>query len=223
MGLILNSDDRILVVSPHPDDESIGCGGVLSLYKGHCDVLLATDGYNENLDNKAVSEVRVKEFIKATDYLGVCKRIMLHIPEGRITEYFSDFLSVDFCKYKYIFVPNRFEEHKDHSDLFKVINKVLKRQSSNAELLEYEVWTTIRKPNVKIDITDVVEQKKNAILIHESQVEELDYVGMIIGLNTYRGKGHGCNYAETFYSTAVEKRKKLKQRKKRIKALLKRK
>lgn len=221
MSLNINKKDRILVVSPHPDDESIGCGGVLSLYRGNCDVLLATDGYRKDLDNKEASKIRVNEFINATDYLDVNERIFLHIPEGEIISHYSDFQKIDFQNYKYIFVPNRFEAHKDHADLYKVMTKTLRNQRFTGDLLEYEVWTTIRNPNVKIDISSVVDDKKKAINLHESQIEDLDYIGMIIGLNAYRGKGHGCDYAEVFYSEKRAKIKKSKERRKRIKSIIK--
>ncbi len=223
MILTLCENDRILVVAPHPDDESIGCGGVLSLYRGRCDVLLATDGYREDLNNREVSETRVSEFINATDCLGVCERIMLHIPEHRIKENFKKILAVDFSKYKYVFVPNRYEEHIDHFTLYKAVKKALRKKSSKAELLEYEVWTTIRKPNVKVDISSVVEEKKRAIQCHKSQIEDLDYVEMMLGLNSYRGKSRGCDYAEMFFSQAEESRKRKKRLKKSIKSIIKKK
>lgn len=222
MSLSLDNSDRILVVSPHPDDESIGCGGLLSLYRGHCDVLLATDGYREDLDNRDISDLRVREFEKATDYLGVNNRILLHIPEGKIKGSTLQFMKVDFKGYRYVCVPNRYESHKDHADLYKVVKQVLKKQGASAELLEYEVWTTIRHPNIKLDISAVAEEKKKAILLHESQIKDLDYVGMILGLNAYRGKGHGCEYAEDYYSEKKAAIKKKKDRRKRIKKIIKR-
>ena len=221
MGLNVNSDDRILIVAPHPDDESIGCGGVLSLYSGQCDVLLATDGYREDLNNKEASEIRVKEFIAATDSLGVCNRIMLHIPEHKINEHLKDFLAVDFSKYKYVFVPNRYEEHIDHFTLYKVIKKALRKKHSKAELVEYEVWTTIRKPNIKVDISEVVDKKIYAIECHKSQIKDLNYSEMILGLNSYRGKSRGCNYAEMFYSQDENNRKRKKRFKKFLKSIIK--
>lgn len=221
MGFCLNKENMILVASPHPDDESIGCGGILSLYKGQCDVLLATDGYREDLDNRAASERRVDEFLKATEFLGVHERIMMHIPEHRIKEHYSDFLKIDFSKYRYVLVPNRYEIHSDHVDLYNMVKRVLRKQSAKAELLEYEVWTTLRNPNIKIDISPVVDSKRKAIEMHSSQIEDLDYVGMIIGLNAYRGKGHGCDYAEVFFSSDEQKRKRKKELKRKIKSLIK--
>lgn len=220
MSLDIMENERILVVAPHPDDESIGCGGLLSLYRGHCDVLSVTDGYREDLDNKEISEIRAREFIEATDYLGVCNRIFLHIHERRILENKNRFLEIDYSKYRYIFVPNRYEIHKDHADIYRAVIRAMKRKKCNAEVMEYEVWTTIRFPNVKLDISSVLENKKNAILMHDSQIKDLDYVGMIIGLNAYRGKGHGCDYAETFYSEKRARIKRSKERKKMIKSMM---
>ena len=220
MGIVINKGDRVLVVSPHPDDESIGCGGLLSLYRGQCDVLLATDGYNEEINNKEQSETRVKEFYKATDYLNVNNKFLMHIPEHQIKNHFNAFLKFDFSKYKYVLVPNRFEEHFDHKQLYDVISKIVKQKRIDTDILEYEVWTTIRHPNIKVDISSVIEDKKHAIQMHESQTKDLDYVGMITGLNAYRGKGHGCDYAEVFYSEKQAKLKRKKALKKRIKSMV---
>lgn len=44
MNVLINNNDKILVVAPHADDESIGCGGLLSLYGNQTDLLLITDG-----------------------------------------------------------------------------------------------------------------------------------------------------------------------------------
>ena len=221
MGILIDKDDKVLVVSPHPDDESIGCGGFLSSFRGHCDVLLATDGYSEELNNAEQSAVRLEEFRMATDYLGVENIIFMHIPEQRIKASFPDFMKIDYSRYKYILVPNRYEDHIDHNQLFRVIRKAVKKERAKSELLEYEVWTTIRKPNIKLDISSVIEEKKNAISMHKSQIKDLDYVEMITGLNAYRGKGHGCDYAEVFYSEKQAQEKQLKQLKKKIKLLLK--
>ncbi len=220
MGFKIEKNDKILVVAPHPDDESIGCGGLLSLYQGQCDVLLATDGYREDLNNKEASEIRVSEFINATDSLGVCNRIMLHIPEHRIKKHIKDFLAADFSKYKYVFVPNRYEEHIDHFTLYEAIKKVLKKKRSKAELIEYEVWTTIRKPNIKLDISKVVDKKRFAIECHKSQMKDLDYSEMILGLNSYRGKSRGCDYAEMFYNQKESNRQRIKKLKRIMKSFV---
>ena len=107
--------------------------------------------------------------------------------------------------------------------LYKVIKKALKKKHSNAELIEYEVWTTIRKPNIKIDISDVVDKKRYAIECHNSQVKELDYAEMILGLNSYRGKSRGCNYAEMFYSQKKDKQQRKKKFIRTIKSFIKKK
>lgn len=50
--LELNPDDKCLVIAPHADDESIGCGGLLLKYPDNCDVVVLTDGAKAALGMK---------------------------------------------------------------------------------------------------------------------------------------------------------------------------
>ena len=62
--LELKPDDRVLLLAPHPDDETIGCGGFLLKYGSQCDVVLLTDGRHGDSTVKPAEmiEIRKKEF-----------------------------------------------------------------------------------------------------------------------------------------------------------------
>ncbi len=62
---------------------------------------------------------------------------------------------------------------------------------SNITIYGYEIWTPLI-PNRLVDISSVVEVKKQAIDKHTSQLQEMAYHKAIIGLNQYRG----CMYAK---------------------------
>ena len=44
LPIVIDSEDKIAIIAPHPDDECIGVGGILSLYPELCDVFVLTDG-----------------------------------------------------------------------------------------------------------------------------------------------------------------------------------
>lgn len=78
------ASDRILVVSPHPDDETIGAGGYLeeAVRAGaSVEVVIATDGAK-----RGRAAVRFQEAIRATGKLGVLPQnlIFLAFPDGRL-------------------------------------------------------------------------------------------------------------------------------------------
>lgn len=217
MGINIKENDRILVVAPHPDDESIGCGGLLTLYGKQCDVVVITDGDNRKVVSD-IADVREKEFVKAISLAGVHEYKCLRIPERQIKQYKKKIAEIDFEKYNHVFVPNRFDEHKDHADVYKVVKGLMKKKT---KLYEYEVWSPLRKPNIYLDITAVSDQKIQMIKSHESQIHELDYVGMIIGLNAYRGRSHGYLYAECYYCAAEMKQQKLRRLKRNLRKKIK--
>ena len=68
MSLDIKKNDRILIVAPHPDDETIGCGGLMLKYGEQCEILLLTDGrkgYNSDIktDEDALVEKKLEEVI----------------------------------------------------------------------------------------------------------------------------------------------------------------
>lgn len=210
-ALNISSNQRILVVAPHPDDETIGCGGILALYGPQCDVLLMTDGRKGGPADGSQTEeetaaVRRAEFESAMALFHVRDHKELAIPDSTLKANKDRVTGMDLKAYDYIFVPNRNERHPDHKATYEIIMKLCKRQKSKAELLEYEVWSPIISANRFLDISQVMEKKIQGLTVYVSQVAELDYEALARGLNTYRGAPHHIAYCEAFYSEAVEKR-----------------
>ena len=221
MILQFSEKDRILVVAPHPDDESIGCGGLLASYPKQCEVLLLTDGYDREHKDSSIADIRKKEFVSALNSVGIKNYYCLDIPEHKITDNIGKIKTIDFSKYSAVFVPNRYELHIDHKFAFEAVKSIIGLDNPLCKLYEYEVWTTIREPNILLDIESVKSEKEEMINCHISQVKELDYVGLALGLNSYRGKTHGMNFAEAYYCEYELKAEKKRHLKRKIKGLVK--
>ena len=213
-ALQIKKQDRILIVAPHPDDESVGCGGLLALYGPQCDVLLLTDGRkgvpadgSKTEDETAL--IRKAEFNAAMVFFGVnCVRT-LALPDSRLAENAAAVSGVDFQPYNLIFVPYRNERHPDHAAAFHILKKLWKKQRAKAELLEYEVWSPITAPNRFLDISECMNRKLEGIRLYASQTRELNYKSLAIGLNGYRGAPHHVRFCEAFFSEAADKKEKM--------------
>lgn len=207
---ILNilDNDRILIVAPHPDDETIGCGGVLALYGPQCDVLLLTDGRlgKHAGGNQAAEEIiaiRKAEFETVMSFFGVRYYKELNICDSQLKSNDKAVFFYNLREYDYIFVPNRNERHPDHKAAYKILKKMHRLQKAKAGFLEYEVWSPIISANQFLDISEVMDYKLSGLLKYESQIAELDYVALAKGLNTYRGAPYHTAYCEAFFSEAA--------------------
>ena len=63
---------RRLIIAPHMDDESLGCGGLLAKHSAECSVVVVTDSGRE----------RASEHQRALDLLGIEDRHELGMRDG---------------------------------------------------------------------------------------------------------------------------------------------
>lgn len=200
LGLDVSDKDRILIVSPHPDDESIGCGGIIAKYSSQCDVLLMTDGGTGNPEwtyEKTV-RVRTKEFQSAMEEGKVHDYIQLNCLSDSYNKFKKTKVDMDLSVYQHIFVPNSRESHIEHRITYMVMMKALKRQHIHTNVYEYEVWTPMNDITNYLDISDYIIEKNKLIQNYKSQLKHIDYISAINGLNCYRGMQYHIKYAEAY-------------------------
>lgn len=204
---------NILVISPHPDDEAIGCGGTICKHIAdgdHVEVIFLTSG-EKGGHGRSESEtivIREKEATAAAAILQISKIDFWREPDGafeassenvrRIRNKIAAF------KTDMVYTPHENEDHPDHRNAALLVQRAISSLKENIKkplLLMYEVWTPIQKMDIIEDITPFVEVKRRAILTHKSQCDILKFEEAILGLNRYRGEMHswpGGDYAEVF-------------------------
>lgn len=209
MGKIKN----ILVISPHPDDESIGCGGAIRLHTHAGDiveVIFLTSGEKgcPGVNEEEVRKIREREARTAADILGIFKVHFWLEPDGQFEASPNNLTrlleKITLFKPDIIYVPHENEGHPDHRAAAVLIKQAfakLERKENIPVVLMYEVWTPIQRMDHIIDISDYVNLKRKAILAHKSQCDLMKFDEAILGLNRYRGEMNsvsGGDYAEVF-------------------------
>jgi len=200
--------ERLLVLAPHPDDEVIGCGGLVALHLRdgrRVRVVVATDGGEAGEPSERQRESRA-----ALASLGNAEIEFLNFPDRHLGESggfaaaLRDIL-VDF-RPDLIAAPSAIEIHPDHLALARTLCDVIARDATLfadlavARVAFYEVSHPLR-PNTLVDITSVAEAKYGAIARHETQLAFRDYVAYARGLNAYRGMSlpREVQFAEAYF------------------------
>lgn len=202
--------ERAVVLAPHPDDETIGMGGCLTLLREggkEIKVVVLTEGEKADpnkTDLRRYASVRRREALRAfrvlgiTDYefLGFRDRELagnIHGVERELTRIVSSFGPDT------IYGPSPIELHPDHRMTAELMLS-LRREISGTRFVFYEITTPLR-PNVLVDITRTFRKKRKALKCYRSQLRITDYLRLIEGLNIYRTftLEHKVEYAEAFW------------------------
>ena len=210
--------ERLLVLAPHPDDEVIGCGGVVALHlkeRRKVRVIVATDGTAAEAagdDRDAYRIRREAESSAALERLGRGAEVEFLRFRDRELDASRDLLAsqlrgqLDAFKPDLVLVPSPIEFHPDHLALSRVFCAVVERDPSLfaelavARVAFYEVTQPIR-PNTLVNITSVAEAKYGAIAVHKSQSALRNYAEYARGLNAFRTMTlpPSCKYAEAYF------------------------
>ena len=172
--LVIKETEKILIVAPHPDDESIGTGGLLSLYSNQCDVIVMTDGRygNTEIPPDQMREIRKKEFCQAMKKAGPHQYILCDLEDGKLILHEKYFREIDFSRYTFIFLPNPKDNHSDHMAAYLyTVNEIKRRNIKNIKVFQYEVHTPLPDATCYLDISTVIEKKQELVACHSSQMK----------------------------------------------------
>lgn len=212
---------NVLVFSPHPDDDVLGCGGSIIRHteSNHLvTVVYMTSGEAGNIRYSKVELARIREneARQASALLGTGEVVFLHNEDGYLTYNKETLIPViNLIRSKQpdvVYVPHRSDGHKDHIATNEIVLEAIERAKSQflqdvtgrpwlvKDVLCYEVWTPLQNITYVEDITPHMPRKLAALAVHQSQIENRDYHEAIEGLNRYRGvmtrKGIYCECFE---------------------------
>lgn len=185
-----------LVLAPHPDDEVLGCGGAIIRHTqvgDSVDVVVVTDGRlgvtDPGLSDDDAKRLRADESQHAALILGYGRPAFWSYPDRSLA--CDERLVERLCatiragQYNSIFVPSPFEIHPDHRALSLAMISVAARCERDFELCFYEVGVPLF-PNRLLDITDIVDRKREAMRRFSSQLAAQNYLDQCEGLNRFR-------------------------------------
>lgn len=187
--LTIYPEDKILVLSPHPDDESIGVGGLLALYSKQISVIVMTDGRygNDRYDAFEMKKIREQEFVNAMEVVGISDYKFIKIEDGLLIENKNVFNDIEFENYTIVFLPNPNDNHSDHTACHEFAMDCIRARSLACDVYQYEVHKPLSDVDFHLNITGVIEKKISMINCHNSQMETHKYGEQIRALAKYRG------------------------------------
>lgn len=191
----------ILVVAPHPDDETLGCGGLIarSVRENRAlHVVFVTDGAASHPGSRAWSRERLaaQREAEAAEALrrlgaGAVPRSFLGLPDAAMpapgTQAYAKALAafaaiLDALDPALVVLPWRRDPHCDHRGSWALAMQALSGLDPRPEVIEYAIWLDeIGAPGdrplsgeveaIALDVSPAL--KRDALRAHRSQLGEL--------------------------------------------------
>jgi len=214
---------RVMAISTHPDDETLGCGGSLLRHRAAGDVLfwlIVTETHEPQWTRESITR-RAKEVVEVGAQYGFDQTSKLGFPAARLdTIPQADLMDairgvVAEVRPEIVYLIHEGDVHSDHRVVFAATMSVLKafrmRDLGVRRVLSYETLSSTEAaaihprgvflPQVYRDITPYLERKLEIMGLYESEVHADPLPrgpSAIRALARYRGAAAGVEYAEAF-------------------------
>lgn len=217
---MVKKEMKILVISPHPDDETLGAGGTIARAKREKNEVywLNITGISEEegfaksvVEEKNQQMERIKQFFGFDDMLDLklpTTKLDL-IPCGEGIGYVGNYINC--IKPEVILLADYNDAHSDHRCTFEWLHAATKvfRYPFIKYILGMEILSETNFglpanpfiPNVYVDISEYMETKLQAINIYKNELGKHPFprsVDSIKALACLRGAEASTKYAEGF-------------------------
>ena len=143
-----------LVIAPHPDDETLGCGATIARKAAagsEVHIAFITDGRHSHrsavISPDALARLRRAEATQAAAALGIPEDRLhfLDIPDGAASSHLDSVRGrllelIQRHQPQDIFIPSRIDRHPDHRALGGMLESLARAGSLGARVLAYPVW-----------------------------------------------------------------------------------
>jgi LmbE family N-acetylglucosaminyl deacetylase len=143
-----------LVIAPHPDDETLGCGATIMQARGagkDVNIVLVTDGRHATsstvLSTTQLIDLRKQELLQAVARLDVpSDRVsFLDFTDGQTTQHQNTLqaaLAAELARLmpQTIFSPSGIDRHPDHRAIATVMTQLRAEGKISATVYEYPIW-----------------------------------------------------------------------------------
>jgi LmbE family N-acetylglucosaminyl deacetylase len=213
---------KVLVVSPHPDDEVLGVGGTIARLANEGNditVAIVTKGWEPLFPNSQVEQVRLEANaasrvlgVKSLRFMDLPVTKLNMLPKHQLNEEFENLIKQE--EPELVFLPFCGDRHEDHRQVFNACMVALRPEVNYKcvkQILCYETvsethWSAAYvescfEPQLWVDISNHLSTKLKAMRSYASQLrQEPDARSLeaISSLAKWRGSMVGMSAAECF-------------------------
>lgn len=211
---------NILVVAPHPDDETLGCGGTILRHAAMGDAahwLIVTSMGQDTPHERIASRDREIEIVREKFRFASLHSLKFPttrldvVPLGELVDAVKSVIAS--ASPDIIYLPYRGDVHTDHRVVFDAVISCTKwfRYPCVKRILAYETLSETEfginpdsngfRPNVFIDISAHIEEKLEIMSVYATEMREFPFprsAKAVRALAALRGATAGCQAAEAF-------------------------
>lgn len=215
---------RAMVIAPHGDDEVLGAGGLIATLTASVTpvrvIFLVVDSSTHyGLRGSTTVTERLEEIAAASRFLGFEQRVIFSgtgqlerldtIPQRDLVDILEK--ELDSFQPDLLLLPHGDDYDQDHRATYQAAlaaTRPIPRQAGKhlaKRVLTYEmpklVWANAFRPNVYLDVTEVIDRKLDSIALYKTQLRAQPHIRSLANVRALaqlRGAEIGVSYAEAF-------------------------